>query len=156
MAKRVRNWEPDIYDMAAARVARQAAVMPPAPRITDLAAAAEAADVSEEPLEPAPARDDAVATAVATITAPSPAAPPRPTRSDNSTLIGLVAGALAGAALGLLAAPAAGDTLRRQLRATAENRTQVAARRIETVAQNVPHQVAARADPSSAEERNQA
>jgi len=65
-----------------------------------------------------------------------------------------VAGALAGAALGLLAAPASGDALRRQLRATAESRTQEVARQVETVAQNVPHTVAARADPSTAEERN--
>jgi hypothetical protein len=112
--------------------------------------------VSEEPLELEPARADTVATATATITTPPGTARSRTARSDNSTLIGLVAGALAGAALGLLAAPASGDALRRQLRATAENRTQKAARRIETVAQNVPHQVAARADPSTAEERNQA
>lgn len=150
MPKRARNWEPDIYDMAAARAARQAAVMPPAPPITDLAAETEATDATGTTLELEPALDEAVVTAGA----PPPAARPRATRSDNSTLIGLVAGALAGAALGLLAAPTAGDTLRRQLRATAESRTQEAAHRIETVAQNVPHQVAARADPSTAEERN--
>lgn len=151
MPKRARNWEPDIYDMAAARAARQAAVMPPAPTITDLAA--EAA-VEPEP-EAEPALDETVGTAAAPmVVVPAPAARPGAARGDNSTLIGLVAGALAGAALGLLAAPAAGDTLRRQLRATAESRTQQAARRLETVAQNVPHPVVARADPSTAEEPN--
>ena len=148
MPKRARNWEPDIYDMAAARAARQAAVMPPAPTITDLAAEA----AVEPEAEAEPALDETVVTAATpVVVVPAPAARPR---GDNSTLIGLVAGALAGAALGLLAAPAAGDTLRRQLRATAESRTQQAARRLETVAQNVPHPVVTRADPSTAEEPN--
>jgi hypothetical protein len=136
--------------MAAARAARVAAVTPPGPTITDLASAAETDDATEAPMELEPVLDEAVVTAVAPVAAPRPRAP----RSDNSTLIGLVAGALAGAALGLLAAPASGDTLRRQLRATAESRTQEVARQVETVAQNVPHTVAARADPSTAEERN--
>jgi hypothetical protein len=149
MAKRARTWEPDIYDMAAARAARQAAVMPPAPAVTDLAVAMEATDATDAPLEPQPALDEA---AVMVGAAPRP----RAARSDNSTLIGLVAGALAGAALGLLAAPASGEALRRQLRTTAESRTHEVARQVETVAQNVPHPLAARADPSTAEERNRA
>jgi len=153
MAKRTRTWEPDIYDMAAARAARVAAVTPPGPTITDLAVAAETADATEALVESEPALDAAVVTAAAM--AAQPTAPrSRARRNDNSTLIGLVAGALAGAALGLLAAPASGDALRRQLRATAESRTQEVARQVETVAQNVPHTMAARADPSTAEERN--
>ena len=152
MAKHARNWEPDIYDMAAARAARVAAVTPPGPTITDLAA--EADDATEAPMEPEPVLDEAVVTAAAPVTAPPAVVRPGTPRGDNSTLIGLVAGALAGAALGLLAAPASGHALRRQLRATAESRTQEVARQIETVAQNVPHTVAARADPSTAEERN--
>jgi hypothetical protein len=149
MPKRRRPWEPDIYDMAAARAARQAAVMPPGPTITDLAA--EAAVEAE----PEPALDEPVGPAVVPVAVPVPVRPGA-ARNDNSTLIGLVAGALAGAALGLLAAPASGAALRRQLRAGAESRTREAAQQIETVAQNMPRSMAARADPSTAEERNQA
>jgi hypothetical protein len=154
MAKRTRTWEPDIYDMAAARAARVAAVTPPGPTITDLAVAAETADATEALVESEPALDEAVVTAAAMAAAQPTAPRSRARRNDNSTLIGLVAGALAGAALGLLAAPASGDALRQQLRATAESRTQEVARQVETVAQNVPHTMAARADPSTAEERN--
>ncbi len=150
MPKRTRSWEPDIYAMAAARAARQAAVMPPGPTITDLAAAEAAGEA-----EPEPTLDEPVATAVVPVAVPVPGRP-RAARNDNSTLIGLVAGALAGAALGLLAAPASGAALRRQLRAGAESRTHAARQQVETVAQNMPRTTAARADPSTAEERNQA
>src|SRR5690242_18081540 len=118
MAKRTRTWEPDIYDMAAARAARVAAVTPLGPTITDLAAAAEADDAPDTLMEPEPALDEAVVRTGAVTGAPASAVRPRAPRSDNSSLIGLVAGALAGAALGLLAAPASGDALRRQLRTT--------------------------------------
>jgi hypothetical protein len=148
MPKRTRSWEPDIYDMAAARAARQAAVMPPGPTITDLAETEAAVEA-----EPEPALDETAVPAAVPVAVPVPVRP-RAVRSDNSTLIGLVAGALAGAALGLLAAPTSGAALLRQLRAGAESRTRGTMQQIETVAQNVPHTGAARADPSTAVERD--
>jgi hypothetical protein len=142
MAKRVRNWKPDIYDMTADR-----SQAPPQLDVRDLAA------VPAPPAEPATteAEADVVATAVV-VQSPeyTPVAPgvrlvrlvAPPPRRDNDGLLGLVAGAVVGAALTLLITPASGDALRTRLRAQVETLSGAAANRAEALAQKLPNSTA--------------
>ena len=148
MAKRVRNWKPDIYDMTADRsqappqldVRDLAAVPAPAaePPATEAAASVAAVvaevgpDLEVEPSEYAP-----VAPSVRLVRLVAP-----PPRRDNDGLLGLVAGAVVGAALTLLITPASGDALRTRLRAQVETLSGAAANRAEALAQKLPNSTA--------------
>ena len=138
MRKRREAWRPDIYDMAQPRAAA-----PAEPDIYDMTQPrvpvrrpATRPLVSEGLVDAEPVIIEAPADAV-------PAGAPRAARprpgSDNSGLFGLMAGALLGAGLTLLAAPTSGARLRRQLRAIGARQADAAGQATGTVAQIMPN-----------------
>src|SRR5436189_291249 len=117
MPRRVRNWKPDIYDLTTRRI-------PPAPP-------------GATPLPPPVSAEGAV---VIDPLAPVPTLMPPPPRQrgDNDTLVGLIVGALAGAALTLLVTPASGAALRARFRAEIQALTGDPPVGEEAVAQDLP------------------
>jgi hypothetical protein len=173
MGKRQVAWRPDIYDMAQRRAAapaepdiydrapRRAAPVEPdiydrAPRggaeILDADAAATEPILTEtlDDIEPAPA-EAAADTAPAAGPAPARRAPQG---GDNSGLFGLMAGALLGAGLTLLAAPTSGARLRGQLRAIGARQAEPAGQAAGTVAQIMPNMTSTEPEAPGAGQRN--
>jgi len=100
MAKRSKNWRPDIYDLAAARAT--VVVQPEQLTAADVDTMPEPAAVELLVAEPAPAYKLTVKS--------KPAA-----GSDLYLLGGMIAGAIGGALVGLLKAPAPGEVTREKL-----------------------------------------
>jgi hypothetical protein len=156
MRKRRVAWRPDIYDMAQRRAAA-----PTEPDIYDRAprGGAEILDADAEATEPilTETLDDIEPAAAAADTAP--AAGPAPARrapqgGDNSGLFGLMAGALLGAGLTLLAAPTSGARLRGQLRAIGARQAEPAGQAAGTVAQIMPNMTSTEPEAPGAGQRN--
>jgi hypothetical protein len=156
MRKRQVAWRPDIYDMAQRRAAA-----PVEPDIYDRAprGGAETLDADAEATEPilTETLDDIEPAAAAADTAP--AAGPAPARrapqgGDNSGLFGLMAGALLGAGLTLLAAPTSGARLRGQLRAIGARQAEPAGQAAGTVAQIMPNMTSTEPEAPGAGQRN--
>jgi len=100
MAKRSKNWRPDIYDLGQPKVAVVA--QPEQLVAADVDTMPEPAAVEPLPAEPVPAYKLTVKS--------KPAA-----GSDLYLLGGMIAGAVAGALVGLLKAPAPGEVTREKL-----------------------------------------
>jgi len=150
MRKRRAAWTPDIYDMAERRAAALAE-----PDIYDLAQPATGLDLEVEATDPL-AGHSLVDAEPLPITAQADARPaPRPPpRGDNSGFFGLMAGALLGAGLTLLAAPTSGERLRSQLRAVGARRTEPESQATGTVAQIMPNITSTEPEAPGAEQRN--